>query len=138
MVADALSRRPMEISALTTIRILPKWTTELQPLYVQCADFAKIYNKLQATSIINLKREVYSISDSLLYHFAALCIPSIGNYRQQILEEAHSSILGGHYGFYKSFGRIKTLYYWPSMKSDLLLFLQECSTCQKNKYDRSK
>lgn len=50
-----------------------------------------------------------------------------------IFEENHCSKLAGHYGFNKTYSKIKENYYWPNMKSDIRKCIKTCHSCQINK-----
>lgn len=50
-----------------------------------------------------------------------------------ILEEFHSSLLGGHGGIEKTYGRLKENVYWKGMKQDVVHFVNACVTCQQTK-----
>lgn len=53
--------------------------------------------------------------------------------RQQLIKAMHSSALGGHSGVLATYKRLRSLFYWPSMQSDIQRLVQECDTCQRNK-----
>lgn len=46
--------------------------------------------------------------------------------------------LVGYSGSPATYHYIKRLFYWPSMKSDILLWVQSCDTCQQAKPDRAR
>nr|XP_034194813.1 uncharacterized protein LOC117611033 [Osmia lignaria] len=52
---------------------------------------------------------------------------------QNILKENHDSKLSGHYGFNKTYAKVKEQYFWPSMKPDIRKYIQSCHSCQMNK-----
>lgn len=52
---------------------------------------------------------------------------------KKILQENHDSKLSGHYGFNKTYSKIKETYYWPSMKGDIRKYVKSCQSCQINK-----
>lgn len=56
----------------------------------------------------------------------------------QILQEYHSSPYSGHFGFHKTFHKIKQQYSWPTMKHDIKKFIESCTSCQTNKLVRKK
>ncbi|CAB0041045.1 unnamed protein product [Trichogramma brassicae] len=58
--------------------------------------------------------------------------------RQQVLRDMHASAIGGHKGISKTMRRMKPIYYWKSMKSDIIKFIQRCDTCQLKKLVRKK
>jgi len=93
------------------MRIENEWIQELPPLYSQCLEFSHIYEKVKNQGLLIHKNQVYSMERLLLFHYQALCVPSIGPYRDRILEELHSSKIGGHFGFAKTYHIIKSQYY---------------------------
>lgn len=62
-----------------------------------------------------------------------LFIPSTSPLKNVILEEFHSSLLGGHGGIQKTYGRLKEKVYWHGMKQDVVDFVNSCSICQQTK-----
>lgn len=56
----------------------------------------------------------------------------------QIIRENHSSPFGGHFGFHKTYHKIKKQYQWSCMKEDIKKFIRECQSCQTNKTLRKK
>ena len=138
IAADALSRNPIESNALHTMTIENKWVQELPDLYSQCPEFSSIYERVKEKGILVQKNQVYSLDKSLIFHYQALCVPSLGPYHTKILEELHSSKIGGHFGFHKTYHRIKTYYYWMSMRKDIFEFIINCDSCANNKYERHK
>ena len=51
--------------------------------------------------------------------------------RQQVMNVAHSSILGGHLGVKKTTDKITSNFYWPGIHSDITRFCQSCDICQR-------
>lgn len=50
---------------------------------------------------------------------------------------AHDSL--GHFGFHKTYGSLRTAYYWPNMRRDLEQgYVKSCPDCQRNKSNTSK
>lgn len=74
------------------------------------------------------------VRDGLLYHNNCLVIPkenhSIVNV---ILQEFHSSRIGGHAGFLRTFLRITGHYFWDGMRADIREFVHTCQVCQRAK-----
>jgi len=50
-----------------------------------------------------------------------------------MLEEFHSSPIGGHNGISKTLSRLKENVYWENMKKDVLAFVKACLICQQTK-----
>ena len=58
--------------------------------------------------------------------------------KQKILMELHTSPLGGHSGFLKTYHRVKKEFFWDGLKSDIQKFVAECLVCQQNKVETIK
>ena len=52
--------------------------------------------------------------------------------------ELHTSPIGGHLGFLKTYDRVKTIFFWDGLKSDIQKFVAECLVCQQNKFETIK
>lgn len=57
--------------------------------------------------------------------------------RIQIIHN-HATPVGGHKGVNKTYWRIRWSYYWPNIKADAQLFIQNCRSCQMKKLVRKK
>lgn len=127
--ADALSRRPGELLVL------------MVPYCVEVADIklglqndpvtSNIVNKLQAdpSSVVG-----FSIVDQFLFYKGRLVIPDVPDLKHKLLQEAHDTPTGGHGGFLKTLKRLSARYFWPKLKQDVRIFVQECVICQQQKY----
>lgn len=54
---------------------------------------------------------------------------------EPLLQEFHSSPLGGHSGVKATLARLSAIFYWPGMHKDVKTYIQQCSTCQYNKHN---
>ena len=52
--------------------------------------------------------------------------------------ELHTSPLGGHLGFLKTYQRVKKEFFWDELKFDIQNFVVECLVFQQNKFDTIK
>lgn len=58
---------------------------------------------------------------------------------RKIMEKLHDSAVGGgHFGLYKTIGKISERYYWERMRRDVEKYIKSCEECQKNKKQRGK
>jgi len=48
---------------------------------------------------------------------------------KQILEEAHDSLSGGHFGINKTLEKIRKIFYWASCKQDMEEWCRSCKVC---------
>ena len=53
--------------------------------------------------------------------------------RNQLMDEAHSSAIGGHKEVTKTYNRIRQRYYWQNMELDIQIYIQLCLQCQLKK-----
>ena len=53
--------------------------------------------------------------------------------RVEILMEYHNSKIGGHQGVMRTYERIRSLYYWPSLFKDVQNWVLACGDCQSGK-----
>jgi len=58
--------------------------------------------------------------------------------RANIIRENHESTAAGHKGISKTFRRIRQLYQWPKMKTEIQAYIAKCKNCQLKKLTRRK
>jgi len=63
-----------------------------------------------------------------------LVVPAL--YKLPLIDLFHNSPLGGHVGITRTFRRIATLYYWTTLWTDVVNFIQQCVPCQTEKVRR--
>jgi hypothetical protein len=52
-----------------------------------------------------------------------------------ILREMHNVPYAGNPGYQKAIASVKSQYYWPGMKKEVVDFIVKCLECQKIKYE---
>lgn len=67
-----------------------------------------------------------------------LFIPTSSPLKQVLLEEFHSSTLGGQSGIHKTLGRLKENVYWEGMKADVTAFVNSCNIRRQTKHPNHK
>jgi hypothetical protein len=55
-----------------------------------------------------------------------------------VLSEIHATPIAGHFGFTKTYDRIKCSFFWDSMKQYVRNFVAKCDVCQCNKRETVK
>ena len=58
--------------------------------------------------------------------------------KKEILTQFHDSLLSGHLGCKKTYGKILQRFYWFDMKSDVTLHIKQCDVCAANKIPNKK
>ncbi|KAL2252670.1 UNVERIFIED_CONTAM: Retrovirus-related Pol polyprotein from transposon [Sesamum indicum] len=92
------------------------WIQEVQTSYVGNTLFQTI---IQSKVIDITSFPDYSYESGVLKKGGRICVGSHGGIRQRILKTLHDSTLGGHSGIHGTYQRIKSLFYWPTMKIDV-------------------
>ena len=162
MVADALStkssssismmkmvQRPLldELMKLE-IEIVPIGTVErLSAMSLQPTLLERIkQNQLSDQYLNHVKDEVESkkskefevSTDGVTTFQGRLCVPEIGDLREEILIEAHRIPYSVHPGATKMYKDLKKHYWWPGMKNDVVKHVEQCLTCQQVKAEHQR
>ena len=58
--------------------------------------------------------------------------------RPKIIEEYHSSLIGGHKGLTKTYIRIRERYIWPGLRDQITEFIRGCESCFEKKLVRTR
>jgi len=66
-----------------------------------------------------------------LYHLGKLCITQ--GEKINIIREAHTSLIDGHFGVGKTVAQLQRYCYWPCMKESVLQYVRGCSSCATSK-----
>lgn len=141
VVPDALSRMYMdntetetnlECNMLTVDPISPSSFANSSDLMYQA-----LLTQLQAEPTKELPN--YKLENDILYH---LCYEKFGKQwkiyvpadkTNEVLTNCHDNILAGHGGYWKTLKKIKEVYYWPKMPSDVYAYVTQCEACQAAK-----
>ncbi|MCH90884.1 hypothetical protein A2U01_0011807, partial [Trifolium medium] len=78
-------------------------------------------------------KEHYTIREGLLLWKDRLVVPMGQGLEAKILEEFHKAPIGGHAGIVRTLARIKSQFYWPTMREDIHKYVLQCSICQQAK-----
>jgi transposase InsO family protein len=78
------------------------------------------------------------LGDRLLLHSGRLVVPAAGHLRTRVIQEAHSRLVTAHPGRNKTRKLVTTRYWWPKMRSDVDVFVDNCMPCRSSKYPRDK
>jgi len=124
VVADALSRRYSLISTLSA-KLLG--FSHLITLYATDAQFGELYNSCMTTAGSKFYQH-----EGYLFMKKCLCIP-LCSMREFLVLESHGGGLMGHFGVTKTLGVLKSHFFWPHMKRDVVRIIARCLTCRKAK-----
>lgn len=82
----------------------------------------------------NLQYSEYTWKQNILWWKNKIVVPPILQLQQFLLQEFHSSLLGGHAGQLRTFARIALQFYWPGMRNSVKKFIKTCDICQRAKH----
>ena len=77
---------------------------------------------------------MYSLQNGQLLYKERLVLPKGSTLIPPLLNEYHSSLVGGHSRFLRTYKRMAGDIYWEGMKKDIKCWVDECSVCQQKKY----
>ncbi|GKG14609.1 transposon Tf2-1 polyprotein, partial [Tanacetum coccineum] len=76
----------------------------------------------------------YFFKDGLLYWKRRVVVPPENpELITKLLVEFHSSPIGGHAGFLRTYARVATYFFWPGMRRVIREFVRSCQICQRAK-----
>jgi hypothetical protein len=84
----------------------------------------------------NLQQKVedYKLeNDEILRYRGIIYVPNSQELKNMILGEMHNVPYVGHPGYQKTIAIVKSQYYWPGMKKEIVDFISKCLACQKVK-----
>jgi len=80
----------------------------------------------------------FSIQKDLLLYKNRWYIPKDEGLRQTIMEAKYDSKIAGHFGTYKTTGRVRPKIDWPKIDENITEYVRSGDVCQRNKVVRHK
>ncbi len=78
----------------------------------------------------------YHVLDESLYRLDKLCVPK--GECLQLIREAHTSKVVGHFGVGKTMANLQRYVYWPKMQEQVAKFIRGCMLCCTSKPSNMK
>jgi hypothetical protein len=89
--------------------------------------------KLQQ-AILQQKIEEYKLdNDEIFMYMGRIYVPNSQELKNQILREMHNVPYVGHPRYEKTIAAVKSQYYWPGMKKEVVDFICRCLECKNLK-----
>jgi hypothetical protein len=82
------------------------------------------YAKIKQLLVEDKAKEFCLKEDGLLTHFKQVCVPGIGELREEIMSKAYHSPYTVHPGSTKMYRDVKGSYWWNNMKKDIAKFVE--------------
>lgn len=80
----------------------------------------------------------FSLHDGLIRHHGRVWIGANIGLQTKLITAFHSSPVGGHSGTTATYQRMKKLFSWVGLKSDVANFVKQCQICQQAKSEHCK
>jgi hypothetical protein len=132
-VADALKRKLHELHATT----ISMYKIELKDRIMEAASvdlqYRNLVAKLQQHERPQIKKGYALETDGLLLYKNRVYVPNVRELKLAILKEMHNVAYAGHHGYQKTVVAVKSHYFWPSMKKEIVEYIARCMECQKVK-----
>lgn len=112
--ADALSRRQHPLPTCFALSVVtPEWCSNIRQGYQSDDQATTILAKLAAKpdSVPN-----FSLLDDLIHNKDKLWVGNNTSLQQQLIEQMHSSPIGGHSGIPATVKQLQALFAWPGLR----------------------
>lgn len=133
LVADALSRVGTVMALAAVSEVQPIWVQEVINSYVTDAEAQELITQLLIKSP---NEEGFSLQQGIIRREGKIWIGSNSALRTKLIAALHDSAAGGHSGMHATYQRVKGVFWWKGMKTDVNQFVQQCATCQQAKAER--
>ena len=114
---------------------IPNWIERARKEWFPHPSLSQLINNLR--EYLNSSVD-YSWMDEILRYKDQVVISPTSTLKTRILDELHSSPIGRHSGFQKTYSRTCHYFFWTGMKNDIPIFVAECDVCQRNKGETIK
>jgi hypothetical protein len=128
--ADALSRQ-MEGTLMAISQPVPQWIEPIQHEIRSDPHLQELLEKIQAGDI----QGPWHVHSGIIYFKNRIYLAAKSALTPTIIAEFHNAT---HEGYHKSLQRLRSVFYWSGMSSQLKQFIKHCDTCQRHKTDATK
>lgn len=135
MVADALSRMPVQGQSFALSVASPVWLQEVLNSYAVDSYAQHLLTEL---AISSPNAQGYSLHDGLIRYNGRVWIGANSGLQTKLISAFHSSPIGGHSGHTATYHRLKKLFAWVGLKTDVINFVKQCQICQQAKHEHYK
>ena len=132
-VADALSRKPPS-ETFAALTLAAPQNLDLQTVREEVSVDKELSELLKAEKLGQNRDPNITVMDGLVSKKGCLIIHSGSPFIPKLLEQFHTSAMGGHEGALKTFKRLCNEVYWRGMRRDTVNYIKGCHICQENKY----
>jgi hypothetical protein len=129
VVVDALSRKDEDVEAfLCDISIIQlDWIIESRDEWKNDEKVWTVIQRLQQDSSAS---DTFTWKNYSLWYKDRLYLCKNSQLKQKLLLELHTSPVGGHSGFLKTYHRVKKDFFLDGLKTNVQRFVAECLVCK--------
>ena len=109
--------------------IQPNWITKARDEWKNDEEVWTLIQRLQHDSISS---DTFTWKNDSLWYKYRLYLCKNYQLKQKVLLELHTSPVGGHSGFLKTYHRVKKDFFWDGLKTNVKRFVAECVVFQQN------
>jgi hypothetical protein len=91
--------------------------------------------KLQQGKLQQKIKDYELREDGILMYMGKVCVPKYQEMKNIVLREMHNVLYVGPPEYHKTIATVKSQYFWPGMKKEVLDYITKCIECQKVKVD---
>ncbi|GJX10494.1 putative reverse transcriptase domain-containing protein [Tanacetum coccineum] len=137
VVANALSRKervkPRRVRAMAvTIK------SRVKGLILAAQGKAFKDENVLVEGLNGMDQQMERREDRSLYYMDRIWVPLVGGVRTKIMDEAHKTRYSVHPGADKMYYDLRDMYWWPSMKKEIAIYVSKCLTCAKVKAEHQR
>jgi hypothetical protein len=129
-VVDAVNK----VVHATTISM---YQSDLKPIILEAAkpdlQYKELVAKLQRGNLQQKIEEYKLDNDEILMYRGRIYVPNSQELKSLVLREMHNVPYAGKPGYQKTIAAVKSQYYWPGMKKEVVDFIAKCLECEKVK-----
>ena len=101
----------------------PKWLEIIKEGYQHDPEAKQLLAEL---SVVGTNDKGYTLADGVIRHKGKIWLGNHKEAHQAVMLALHASGLGGHSGITATYDKVKTLFSWPNMKTDIQQYISKC------------
>jgi hypothetical protein len=137
-VVDALSRQSGDSRAeelVAASMVVPKWLEIIAEGYQKEPAAQALLSELDITGSND---KGYTLEAGIIRYKGRIWLGNHTEAHKPILLALHTSAIGGHSGIIATYHKVKQLFAWPGMKTDVSNYVRRCDVCLKAKPEYTK
>ena len=143
MIANMhVALREINITIKVTPSKLKEWNDVTQRMLTEDWKQPQLYKSIVSNYSVDplfsncvwLNKHSITFKDGLFFKEHKVVIPDVKSVKNDVLQEHHDSLYGGHLGFNKTLEKVCRLFWWPGIYQDVKDHVLTCPACQVSNY----